>query len=64
MTNITLESDTDLTLNGESCWITVKGFSVYIKKTDEGIVCDIYEKDKESDDSLAGTYAFDSELGD
>lgn len=57
------DSDYTLDQNSDSVWITVKGFSVYIKKTDEGVVCDIFEKGKESSyDSLASTYVFDSEL--
>lgn len=60
---LTRENDSDYTLENESVWITVKGFSVYLKKTDEGVIVDIYQKGQEClSESLAGTYAYDSEL--
>ena len=46
----------------KSTWISVKGFSVYIRPTDEGVVVDIYKKGTEDDDAIAGAYAFDQEL--
>lgn len=53
----------DYTLDGNSVWLTVKGFSVYVQKTDEGISVDIYPLDNEAArESLASCYAFDSEL--
>ena len=54
----------DYVLENESVWITVKGFSVHIKQTDEGVICDIYQKGREDLDCLAGTYAFDIEMED
>lgn len=54
---------TDFTLVQDSAWITVKGFSVYLKKTDEGVVVDIYKRDGECDDPVASTYAYDGEEG-
>ena len=45
-----------------SVWITVDRFSVYVRRTDEGVVVDIYQKDREMEDAVAGTYAFTHEL--
>lgn len=59
---LTKESDEDYILTGDSVWITVKGFSVNIKKSDEGVICDIYQKGKEMEDTIAATYAYDNEL--
>lgn len=61
--NLAEESESDYILNGESVWITVKGFSVLVKKTDEGVVVDIFAKGKENDDCITSTYAFDDEIG-
>lgn len=44
-----------------SVWITVDNFSVYVCRTDEGVVADIYALGHEDEDSLAGTYAFTQE---
>jgi hypothetical protein len=52
----------DLDPTAESVWISVKGFSVYICPTDEGIVVDIFEKGKEDRESIAGTWAHDNDL--
>lgn len=54
----------DYVLEGESCWITAKSMSVRLKKTDEGVVVDIYPLGRETDDAIASTYAFDSEADD
>lgn len=56
------ENETDYTLNKkhESCWITVDSFSVYIKRETEGVLVDIY--DKERDEPVASTYAFVDEI--
>ncbi len=50
-----------LLTKNESVWISVKGFSICLNPTDEGIVVDIFEKNRKNDESLASTYAFDSE---
>lgn len=55
------ETDAELSQRADSTWIGVKDFSIYIKKTDEGVVVDIYARDFEDCDCLASTYAFDSE---
>ena len=54
--------DHDYVLGGDSAWISVKGFSVLVKKTDEGVVCDVYARDRENDPCIASTYAFDHEI--
>lgn len=46
----------------ESLWLTVGNASLYIKRTDEGVVVDIYGKGREDGESVASTYAFDAEL--
>jgi len=50
----------EVVLEGDSMWVRVKGASIYIKKTDEGVAVDIYPRD--SGESLASCYVFDSEL--
>lgn len=52
----------DFTLNGEACWITVKGFAVHIHTTDEGVVVDIFDDYNVDAGVLSSCYAFDSEL--
>lgn len=52
----------DYVLTGNSAWVTVGGISVYIKKTDEGVVVDLYERNSEMEDPLGSTYAFNNEL--
>ena len=53
--------DGDYTLVDGAAWFTVKGFSVRIMSTDEGVVCDFYPLHDEMSEPLASTYAFDSE---
>ena len=57
------DSDTDYTLpdNARSVWVSVKGHSVYINPTDEGVVVDIYAKGAAIGGSVASAYAFDSD---
>tara|TARA_Y100000310_G_scaffold269246_1_gene282336 strand:- start:7338 stop:7601 length:264 start_codon:yes stop_codon:yes gene_type:complete len=44
---------------GEDClWITVGNISVYIKRTDEGVVVDLFPLGQETGTSMATTYAF------
>lgn len=43
-------------------WIQVENFDLQIKRTDEGIVVDIFDMDDEDrGESLASTYAFDTD---
>ena len=55
------ESDAELAPNTDCTWVGVKNFSVYIKKTDEGVSVDIYARGAEDCDALAGCYAFDAD---
>ena len=57
------DNDTDYTLNeNHYCvWITVENISVCVKRTDEGVVVDLYPKEGEHDETIATTYAFDNE---
>ena len=57
-------SDTDYVLDpaAQSCWVTVDHFSVYIKRTDEGVAVDIYPLGDECAEPIASTYAFTTEL--
>lgn len=54
--------DGDYTLTEGAAWFTVKNFSVRVYSTDEGIVVDIYPVGRETEDSVASTYAYDSEV--
>ena len=55
------ESDYILREEATSCWVTVGNISVYIIRTDEGVVVDLYPLDDENNSSLASTYAFSHE---
>ena len=57
---------TDYELNDghQSCWITVDNISVYICRTDEGVVVDLYPRYSEMEDSIAGTWASFNEAAD
>ena len=55
------EKETDYTLVGSSCWITVETLSVYIHKTDEGVVVDVYPKNEETEDPIGSTWVLFSE---
>lgn len=57
------DGNEDFTLNGERCWITVKGFAVCIHTTDEGVVVDIFDDYNVDAGSLSSCYAFDNEVG-
>lgn len=58
------ESDYYLKDNADSVWITVGDISVYVVRTDEGVVVDLYPLDNENAESLGGAYAFFSEVAD
>lgn len=53
-------SSNEYSLNeeSESVWITVDTLSVYVCRTEEGVVVDIFVLDKESLPPIASTYAF------
>lgn len=54
-------TDYELEKEATSCWITVDNISVYVIRTDEGVVVDLYAKGCEMESSLGSTYAFNSE---
>lgn len=56
--------DGDYTLVDGAAWFTVKGFSIRIKATDEGVLADIYKRGAEADECIAGSWALDSEVED
>ncbi len=56
------ENDYTLREGYISCWITVDNLSVYIVRTDEGVVVDIFPRWREEDESLASCYAFNAEV--
>ncbi|MGH9691022.1 MAG: hypothetical protein ACRD4C_08095 [Candidatus Acidiferrales bacterium] len=55
-------TDDDYILVDGGAWFTVKGFSVRIHSTDEGVICDVYKLGDEMEGVIASTYACDSEL--
>ena len=63
MSDVLLDEETDAVIapNALCTWVSVKGFSIYIVKTDEGVVVDVYAKGYEDCDTLGSTYVFDSE---
>ena len=54
-------ADGDYNLVHGAAWLTVNNLSVRIHATDEGVVCDVYPKGYEMEDSIASCYAFFSE---
>ena len=52
----------DYRLVDKTVWLEVKGFAIWVRATDEGVVVDIYKSGEEDGDSLASCYSFDSEL--
>jgi len=57
------EGDNDYTLKEDqtSCWITVDNLSVYVHRTDEGVIADILPRKGEDGDPIASCYAFFNE---
>ena len=51
----------DLVLQEEPIWITVENLSVYVHKTNEGVVVDIFPLGDEMEDPITSTYAFFNE---
>ena len=66
MTRLT-DDDYTMDKNG-SVWIDVRGFTVHILTTDEGIVVDVFNRSELADrcyvSPIASTYAYDDELTD
>ena len=52
----------DYLLTHSGAWFTLKGFSIRLVGTDEGVVVNIYANGRELEDALATTQAFDSEI--
>lgn len=55
------DSDYVLPKGVDSIWITVDNISVHVRRTDEGVIADLYALGRETDPCLAGTYAFFAE---
>ena len=54
--------DFELPEGEDSCWVTVGPWSVYIKKTDEGIAVDLYPQGGEMEEAVSGCWALDDDL--
>ncbi len=52
-----------MTPEAKECWITMGGFNVHLYFTDEGMVSDVFASGAEAD-SIASTYAFNSDVED
>ena len=63
MSDILLDEESDAVLapNADFTLVEVKGFSVFIVKTIEGVVVDVHAKGYEDCNAIASAYAFDSE---
>ena len=55
------ENDYTLKAGETSCWITVDDLSVYVVRTDEGVVVDIFPRWEEAEDPIASTWALNDE---
>jgi hypothetical protein len=53
------ETDAEMAEDAETTWVGVKGFSIYIKKSPDGVSVDIYARNAEDDGALAACYAYD-----
>lgn len=61
-TTLDEETDAEMSVAAESTWIGVNDFSVYIKKTEEGVVVDIYARGYEDCNSLSSCYALNEDV--
>jgi hypothetical protein len=52
------ECDYRLPREQDSVWIEIDSLACYLRRTDEGVVVDIYKNGKEMEESIASTYAF------
>ena len=55
-------SDYTLRPSENSAWITVDGFSVYVKREDDGVLVDIFGKAREGENPIASTRAHKIDL--
>ena len=46
----------------QQCWVSVRGFAVYINPSDEGVSVEIYKNGDETSEPLASTCAMNSDL--
>jgi hypothetical protein len=60
--NLRGDRDYELPKKVSSVWVGVDGFSVYIHRADEGVVVDVYAKNREMDESIASTWAHINDL--
>ena len=61
MPALSKNSSTEYSLVEQSVWITVDNISVYVRRTDEGVVVDLYPLGEEATESLASCYAYFNE---
>jgi hypothetical protein len=54
--------DGDFVLRDGAAWFSVKGASVRIASTDEGVAVDVYALGQESEAPLGGTWVLDTEI--
>lgn len=46
----------------EGVWVQIENFDVYLRRTDDGLVVDVFDFDDDvREDTIATTYAFDCE---
>ena len=53
--------DGDYTLTQSACWVALKGFSVRIRDTDDGVMIRVYADGFETDGCLGSVEVLDSE---
>lgn len=61
-TRLDEETDAEMASGAESTWVGVKDFSIYIKKTDEGVAVDIYARGLEDCNAISSCYALDEDV--
>lgn len=61
-TRLNEETDAEMASDAESTWIGVDDFSVYIKKTDDGVVVDIYARGLEDCNAISTCYALHEDV--
>jgi len=65
--NISIREETKILPDGDyiladgAAWFEIQNISIHLQQTDEGVVCDMYPLHRETNDSLASTYAFFAE---
>lgn len=46
--------------SGPGAWITIGGFSVYLKLSDEGVIIDVYAKGEEDGEAIESIQLWDN----